>query len=162
MSHPVNTDIRQVPTSTGMVAIPAELEDDVAQFHYAPARRVGDFVYLSGVVACNRRAEPMDEAAFCDELRAVFQQIERLLLACDAQLDDVVELQMFHVFNSERLALDKAGQLAAIGRVRDEFFAAPYPAAVELGVADLNPDGGLVEVKATAFAPRHGAGTESR
>jgi enamine deaminase RidA (YjgF/YER057c/UK114 family) len=162
MSHPIRPDIRQIPTATGMVAIPAELEDDVAQFHYAPARRVGDFVYLSGVVACNRRTEPMDEPAFCDELRGVFRQIERLLVACDAQLDDVVELQMFHVFGSERLALDKAGQLAAIGRVRDEFFAAPYPVAVELGVADLNPDGGLVEIKATAFAPRDRTGRQPR
>lgn len=160
----LTTDIRQIPTRDGMVVIPAALEADVAQFHYAPARRVGDFVILSGVVACNRRTEPMDEAAFCDALREVFRQIERLLLACDAQLDDVVELQMFHVFGSDRLALDKAGQLAAIARVRDEFFGAPYPAAVELGVADLNPDGGLVEIKATAFAPRNrvgGSGTHA-
>jgi len=49
--------------------------------------------------------------------------------------------------------LDKAGQLAAIAAVRDEFFPAPYPTAVELAVAELNPDGGLVEIKATAFAP---------
>lgn len=137
-----------------MVAIPAALEADVAQFHYAPARRVGDFVYLSGIVACNTLAQPMSEAAFCDELRRVFRQIEALLHACDARLDDVVELQMFHVFGSEALALDKAGQLAAIARVRDEFFAPPYPVAVELAVADLNPDGGLVEIKAVAFAPR--------
>lgn len=153
MTQSIPTQVRQIPTRNGMAVIPAELEADVAQFHYAPARRVGDFVYLSGVVACNRHAGPMDEAAFCDELRVVFRQIERLLLACGAQLDDVVELQMFHVFGSERLALDKAGQLAAIGRVRDEFFAAPYPAAVELGVADLNPEGGIVEIKAVAFAP---------
>ncbi|KQY69948.1 hypothetical protein ASD52_31375 [Ensifer sp. Root142] len=79
--------------------------------------------------------------------------IEQLLAACEAHLDDVVELQMFHVFGSDRLALDTAGQLAAIAAVRDEFFAIPYPAAVELAVADLNPDGGLVEIKATAFAP---------
>ena len=154
MSHSTPTDIRAIPTRTGMVAIPAALEADVAQFHYAPARRVGDFVYLSGVVACNPLPQPMSEAAFCDELRRVFRQIEALLHACDAQLDDVVELQMFHVFGSPAIALDKAGQLAAIARVRDEFFAPPYPAAVELAVADLNPDGGLVEIKAVAFAPR--------
>ncbi|ADP17049.1 endoribonuclease L-PSP family protein 10 [Achromobacter xylosoxidans A8] len=95
----------------------------------------------------------MGEAAFCDELREVFKQIERLLLACDAQMEDAIELQMFHVFGSGRLELDKAGQLAAIRRVRDEFFFAPYPASVELKVADLNPDGGLVEIEAVAFAP---------
>ncbi|VFR85225.1 hypothetical protein ISE1_3770 [plant metagenome] len=97
----------------------------------------------------------MSDTAFCDELRDVFRQIERLLEASDAQMDDVIELQMFHVFGSDRLNLDKAGQLDAIARVRDEFFAAPYPVAVELGVADLNPDGGLVEIKAVAFSP-HG------
>lgn len=153
MSQPANTDIRKILTRTGAVAIPASLEADVAQFHYAPARRVGDFVYLSGIVACNRSTEPMSDTAFCDELREVFRQIECLLVASDAQMNDVIELQMFHVFGSDRLNLDKAGQLAAIARVRDEFFAAPYPIAVELGVATLNPDGGLVEIKAVAFSP---------
>jgi enamine deaminase RidA (YjgF/YER057c/UK114 family) len=66
---------------------------------------------------------------------------------------DVIELQMFHVLGSPRLALDKAGQLSAIARVRDEFFPAPYPVAVELAVAELNPEGGLVEIKAVAYAP---------
>ncbi|WP_026873639.1 Rid family hydrolase [Inquilinus limosus] len=146
-------DIRSIATRTGKVAIPAALQADVDQFHYAPARRAGDFVHLSGVVACNPQPQPMDAAEFREELRRVFRQIEDLLNACDARLEDVVELQMFHIFGSDRLALDKAGQLAAIAAVRDEFFAAPYPAAVELAVAELNPDGGLVEIKATAFAP---------
>lgn len=145
--------IHTVVTRTGLVAIPAGLEADVAQFHYAPARRAGDLIHLSGIVACNPRPQPMDAADFQAELRRVFRQIEDLLRACGAGLDDVVELQMFHVFGSDRLALDKPGQLAAIAAVRDEFFAAPYPAAVELAVADLNPEGGLVEIKATAHAP---------
>ena len=149
---------RLIPTQTGNVAIPADLQADVDQYHYAPARRAGDWVLLSGIVAVNQSTEPMMAAAFRDELRRVFRQIEALLQACDAQLADVVELQMFHVFGSPRLALDKGGQLAAIAEVRDEFFAAPYPAAVELAVADLNPDGGLVEIKATAYAPVRRAG----
>lgn len=37
--------MHHIPTETGEVVIPPELEADVAQFHYAPARRVGDFVY---------------------------------------------------------------------------------------------------------------------
>jgi enamine deaminase RidA (YjgF/YER057c/UK114 family) len=149
----IEADILSVATRTGTVAIPAELRADVEQFHYAPARRAGDTVHLSGVVACNTQPRPMNEAGFQEELRRVFRQIERLLAACDATLEDVVELQMFHVFGSDRLALDKAGQLAAIAAVRDEFFPAPYPAAIELAVAELNPEGGLVEIKATAFAP---------
>jgi enamine deaminase RidA (YjgF/YER057c/UK114 family) len=149
----IQADIRSVATRTGKVAIPGELQADVDQFHYAPARRAGDFVFLSGIVAGSRQPRPLEAEGFRAELRRVFRQIERLLQACDARLEDVVELQMFHVFGSARLALDKAGQLAAIAAVRDEFFAAPYPAAVELAVAELNPDGGLVEIKATAFAP---------
>ncbi|MGH6782254.1 MAG: Rid family hydrolase [Sphingomonadaceae bacterium] len=145
--------VTAVPTRTGKVIIPAELQLDVEQFHYAPARRAGDFVYLSGIVAANGGTEPMDAEGFRRELRRVFTLIEQLLRACQARLEDVVELQMFHVFGSHNLALDKSGQLAVIAAVRDEFFAAPYPAAVELAVAELNPDGGLVEIKATAFAP---------
>lgn len=151
--RPIEAAVHSVPTRTGKVVIPAELQRDVDQFHYAPARRAGDFVYLSGIVAVNGEPEPMDAEAFRRELRRVFTLIGRLLGACEARMEDVVELQMFHVFGSDRLALDKAGQLAAIAAVRDEFFAAPYPAAVELAVAELNPEGGLVEIKATAFAP---------
>lgn len=140
-------------TTTGQVIVPAVLKDDVDQFHYAPARRAGDFVFLSGIVACNRQPTPMDAEQFRTELRHVFTLMEQLLEASQAGLGDVVELQMFHVFGSDRLALDKGGQLATIAEVRDEFFPAPYPACVELAVAELNPEGGLVEIKATAFAP---------
>lgn len=153
MNDQITGTIHLHATSTGMVAVPAVLKDDVEQFHYAPARRAGDFVFLSGIVASNRQSVPMELEAFRNELRSVFTLMEQLLGACQARLDDVVELQMFHVFGSAGLALDKAGQLAAIAEVRDEFFAAPYPACVELAVADLNPEGGLVEIKATAFAP---------
>lgn len=146
--------VRNYPTSTGKVVVPFTLAGDVEQFHYAPARRVGDFVFLSGIVASNGHAEPMGEEAFRQELRRAFALMEQLLHACQARMEDVVELQMFHVFGSGRLALDKAGQLTAIASVRDEYFPAPYPACVELAVADLNPDGGLVEIKATAFAPQ--------
>lgn len=151
--QPIEMAVTAVPTRTGKVIIPAELQLDVEQFHYAPARRAGDFVYLSGIVAANGGTEPMDAEGFRRELRRVFTLIEQLLRACQARLEDVVELQMFHVIGSHNLALDKSGQLAVIAAVRDEFFAAPYPAAVELAVAELNPDGGLVEIKATAFAP---------
>ncbi|MGL4287765.1 MAG: Rid family hydrolase [Phreatobacter sp.] len=147
-------DMRHIPTRTGKVVVPATLQSDVDQYHYAPARRAGDFVFLAGIVACNRHEKPMSGDEFRQELRGVFRQNEALLGACGADLADVVELQMFHVFGSDRLLLDKAGQLAAIAAVRDEFFAAPYPAAVELAVADLNPEGGLVEIKVVVHAPR--------
>lgn len=142
-----------IPTRTGMVAVPASLAADVEQFHYAPARRAGDLVFVSGVVVANPSSEPMDTDAFKQALRRAFRSIESLLAACQAELSDVVELQMFHVFGSDRTTLDKPAQLQAIAAVRDEFFVAPYPAAVELAVADLNPPGGLVEIKALAFAP---------
>ncbi|CAB3676710.1 Rid family hydrolase [Achromobacter pestifer] len=150
-AYPEATTI--VPTRTGMVAIPGFLAADVQQYHYAPARRAGDFVFVSGVVVANPSPEPMEGEAFKQALRQVFRNIEQLLAACQAELSDVVELQMFHVFGSDHTTLDKAAQLQAIAAVRDEFFAAPYPAAVELAVADLNPPGGLVEIKALAFSP---------
>lgn len=159
MDRTIAGHMRETPSNHGWVVVPAALQEDVARFHYAPARRAGDHVHLSGIVVSNPACQPMDAAAFREALRAAFRQIEALLQACGANLDDVVELQMFHVFGSERSSLDKAGQLAAIAQVRDEFFVAPYPAAVELGVAELNPDGGLVEIKATAFAPLARPGT---
>lgn len=152
MNQP-KTDMLEIPTATGKVVVPAELKSDVDQFHYAPARRVGEFVYLSGIVACNRETEPMEMEGFVAELRRVFGQIEQLLAACSARMEDIIEVQMFHVFDRKRLDLDKAAQLAAIAQVRDEFLPAPYPVAVELAVADLNPDGGLVEIKVVAYAP---------
>lgn len=154
MSTPTDQTMRHMATRTGKVVVPAALAADVDQFHYAPVRRAGDHVHVSGIVAIHDGVEPMTAEAFQAELRRVFRQIESLLAACDADLADVVELTMFHVFGSDRLALDKAGQLAVIAAVRDEFFKAPYPTAVELGVADLNPPGGLVEIRALAFAPR--------
>lgn len=146
-------EFRSIPSPNGKVIVPRSQMADVDQFHYAPVRRAGDFVYVSGVVASNRSATPLNADGFRKELRNVFEQIRSLLAWSDARLEDVVELQMFHVFRSRHTTLGKDEQLALIGAVRDEFFPAPYPAAVELGVAELNADGGLVEIKATAFAP---------
>ncbi|KQY69947.1 MULTISPECIES: hypothetical protein [unclassified Ensifer] len=68
MMQPIGTTVNAVPTRTGKVVIPAELQSDVDQFHYAPARRAGDFVYLSGIVAANgtpNRWTPKDFVANC-------------------------------------------------------------------------------------------------
>jgi enamine deaminase RidA (YjgF/YER057c/UK114 family) len=55
-----------IPSSGGEVLIATATEKAVAydQYHYSPARRVGDTLYISGVVVGRREGEGKDIAAF--------------------------------------------------------------------------------------------------
>jgi enamine deaminase RidA (YjgF/YER057c/UK114 family) len=145
-----------IPTPGGEVVIANAFERDVlyGDWHFAPVRRAGDFVFLSGVVAGPRKDEARTPEAYKAQLRRAFTALQTSLAAAWLTFADVVELQTFHIFSSPYFEGTKEQHLEAVRAVKDEFMKPPYPAWTAIGVAALVPDNGLIEIKLTAYAPR--------
>jgi enamine deaminase RidA (YjgF/YER057c/UK114 family) len=145
-----------IPAPGGDVVITNAMERDFlyGEWHFAPLRRAGDTVYLSGVVAGPRKGESRSPEAFKTQLRRTFTALDASLKAAGLTFADVAELETFHVFASPHFEGTKVQHLDAFRSVKDEYFKAPYPTWTAIGVAALVPDNGLVEIKLTAYAPR--------
>ncbi|HTC76804.1 MAG TPA: RidA family protein [Edaphobacter sp.] len=139
----------RIPSSGGEVVIATAAEKAAAydQYHYSPSRRVGDTLYISGVVVGRRDGEGKDVAAFKAQVRRAFQRIQATLNAAGANFDDVVMLNTFHVWQGPNFEGDRPGQFAAFSAVKDEFMKPPYPAWTAIGTTSLIPDNGIVEIQ---------------
>jgi len=122
-------------------------------FKYAPARRAGDFLYISGVIAGRRGNEGKDEAAFKASVRRAFQMLERTLAADGLTFADVTMVNTFHVWESPDFEGGKDAQFAAFSAVKDEFMRPPHPAWTAVGTTGLLGNGGIVEIQMIAYAP---------
>lgn len=145
-----------IPAPGGEVVISNAIERDVhyGEWHFAPVRRAGDFVFLSGVVAGPRKDEARTPEAYKAQLRRAFKTLETSLTDAKLTFADVVELETFHVFASPHFDGTKQQHLDAVRAVKDEFMKPPYPTWTAIGVSALVPDQGLIEIKLTAYAPR--------
>ncbi len=98
---------------------------------FAPAYRVGDTLYVSGVIGSG---ESLD-----DEFASAFANLASVLDAAGFSLADVVEMTSFHINMSETLG--------SFMKARDAAMTAPWPAwtGTELAIPT-----GRAEVKVTA------------
>lgn len=119
--------------------IPEGSEKTYERFHFAPAVRVGDLLYCSGVIGADGASVP--EAA-ADEFAAAFAGLAAVVEAAGGSLDDVVEMTSFHV--------DMAEHLPAFMSAKDAAISEPYPAWTAIGCTELAIPGARVEIKATA------------
>ena len=106
--------------------------------HYAPAVRVGNMLFLSGVVGTSRDG-PNDIAT---QSRRVFERMRGVLVEAGASLSDIVSLTTYHV--------DMGETVRPFMEVKDEFILEPYPTWTALGVERLFGETALLEVAAVA------------
>ena len=124
--------------------IPEGWENTYNRFHYAPAVRAGDTLYLSGIVATLQGEEnennPEDlEAAF----DRCFDALEKVLNEAGADFSHVVEMTTFHT--------ELIHQLGPFTTSKDKYLTAPYPAWTAIDADRLYPERGLVEIKLIAY-----------
>ena len=108
--------------------------------HYSPVVKIGDRVIVSGIPAIEGDT---DEA----KIRWLFQQLQAHLEKAGASLEDVVELNSFH------LARDHAefrAQMDVVLKVHKEFFKDRYPAWTATGTTALYSNGAPMELRAEA------------
>lgn len=128
--------------------VPEVWSETYNSFHYAPAVRAGDMLYLSGVVASllgdEQASNPDDLTAAFDR---AFQSIEVVLKEAGASFADVVEMTTYHT--------ELIPQIQTFTLSKDKWIKEPYPAWTAIDVDRLFPDRGLVEIKVIAYSPQN-------
>ena len=122
--------------------VPAAMRGLYDAYHFAPATRVGDTIWVSGQVGIDAAMRP--GAGMEAQARLAFEGLRTVLEAAGASLADVVELMTFHT--------DLRGDMAAFAKVKDEHFPDRYPSWTAVGVTQLAAPEFLVEVRAVAVA----------
>lgn len=106
---------------------------------YSQAVRAGNLVFLSGQIPLDPESMMVVDGDFEARARRVFDNLSAVAAAAGGSLDDIVKLTIF---------LTDLGNFAAVNKVMEEYFEAPYPARAAVGVASL-PKG--VDVEADAI-----------
>ena len=146
------TDLPQhIPTVDGEV-INASQRDvfRYENFKFAAARRAGNVLYVSGVIAGPEKGEGRDVEAFKTQLRRAFGDLKATLAAAGADFSKVVMINSFHVWTGGNFEGDQSVQLSAFIAVKDEFMPPPHPAWTAIGTTGLAIDTGVVEIQVIA------------
>ena len=144
----------KLPAPGGEVIIPSRggqyAHDEVG---YAPARRAGDTLYVSGAIVFRADGEGTDLAAFEAQVRRTLTSLNRTLEAAGATMEDVALINSFHVWEGPDFTGTRMEQIEVIARVWREFSQGPRPAWTAVGTTGLLGTGGIVEIQLTAHSP---------
>jgi 2-aminomuconate deaminase len=110
---------------------------------YPHARRVGDLLFISGI-GPHRRGETSLPETFADEVHGVFHNLQTILTAAGASLENVVDVTGF--------LTDLETDFATYNRLYAEYLGTIRPARTTVQVAAL-PRGIHVELKVIAVCP---------
>jgi enamine deaminase RidA (YjgF/YER057c/UK114 family) len=147
---------QHIPAAGGEVILPTAGDVEAYEnYRYAAARRAGDYIYISGVVAGPRPGEATDVAAFKAQLRRAFHHLARILSASGVDFKDVVMINSFHVWEGPDFSGSKAQHMDAVEEVMDEFMDKPWPAWTAVGTTSLLGERSIVEIQMIAYAPLH-------
>lgn len=130
--------------------VPEGFEEVVEAYHYSPAVRVGNQLYLSGVMASVPKYDitmggEVDAEAMAAAFRLAFQEAAAVLEEAGASWDDVVDITTFHT--------DIDAQIYPFAAIKDEFIKAPYPAWTAIDVDRLFSPEAITEIKLIAIIP---------
>jgi enamine deaminase RidA (YjgF/YER057c/UK114 family) len=120
---------------------PAGWEGSYHQIHYTPVVKIGDRVIVSGIPASQGSTEE-------EKIRWAFQQLAAHLETAGATLEDVVELQSFHVSGDHE---EFRKRIAVVLKVHGEFFRDRYPAWTAVGTTALFSKDAPMEIRAEAI-----------
>ena len=144
----------RIPASGGEVILPGAADQRAYdEYKFAAARRVGDTLYISGVIAGPGPGGEADAEAYKTQLRGAFRRLDRTLKASGASFADVVMINSFHVWDSPHFQGSRDEHFAAFSAVKDEFMPPPHPAWTAIGTTGLLVESGLVEIQVIAHVP---------
>jgi enamine deaminase RidA (YjgF/YER057c/UK114 family) len=132
--------------STRDVVFPPGRQALYEKHRYSPAVRANGLLFVSGQVGSREDGSP--EPDFEAQVRLAFANLQAVLAAAGAGLDDLVDVTTFHT--------DPGPQFETVLKVKDELFPrAPYPNWTAVGVNWLA--GFDFEIKVIARLPQAAA-----
>jgi enamine deaminase RidA (YjgF/YER057c/UK114 family) len=144
-----------IPAPHGSVVLPDEnAKWAYDNFRYAAVRRVGDTLYISGVVIGPHEGEKRDAAAFKQQVHRGFQRLQAILESVGATFKDVVMINSFHVWEGPNFEGTKDQHFALFEEVADTYLKPPYPAWTAVGTTGLLGTNSIVEVQLIAQVPK--------
>jgi len=149
-----NSSPTRIATPGGEVVISTPAEHTAYdEWNYAPARRAGDFVYVSGVVVGRQPDGPRTPETFKTATRRAFETLRSRLQVLGADFPDVVMINSFHDWSAPEFHGDRMAQFTAFREVKAEFMPAPHPTWTAVGTSGLIREAGIVEVQMIAYVP---------
>jgi enamine deaminase RidA (YjgF/YER057c/UK114 family) len=128
--------------ATRDVVVPPGRQALYERYRYSPAVRSDGFLFVSGQVGSREDGSP--EPDLEKQVRLAFENLNAILKAAGATLDDVVDVTYFIV--------DLEKNFVKIWQIVPEYWGnAPYPTATAIGVTWLT--GFQFEIKVTAKLP---------
>ncbi len=125
--------------------VPASMQHIVERFHYAPAVRIGPWIYCAGQVGrdANMRIIEGLEA----QIVQAFENVRTVLSEAGAGFEHVYAMTTYHV--------DIHSQLEPFILIKDRYLLRqnPPPTWTGLGVTALSFPGQLVEIQVNAYLP---------
>jgi enamine deaminase RidA (YjgF/YER057c/UK114 family) len=150
-AEPPATYPLKLPSPGGEVILPdARAKENHDEWRYASVRRVGDMLYVSGVIVYRAPGEGNDVTAFKLQARRALERLRRNLDAAGSDFQHVVMINSFHVWQGPDFAGPRDEQFKAFEDVIGEFMKPPYPAWTAVGTTGLLGSGGIVEVQLIA------------
>ena len=132
-----------------MTRVLTEHVSEPEQGLWSNCMRVGDRVFVSGLVAVDEAGEVLAVGDAGEQARLVFGQIRHYLKAAGGKMNDVVRVRIYLTDMADRPAV-----LAA----RREYFTGDFPCSTLVEVSGLIDDRLLVEIDADAMI---GSGVEA-
>lgn len=123
--------------------VPAGMENIYREKGYAPGVRVGDMLYVSGMLGRDAELRVIEDAKA--QFVRVFENTEMVLAAAGASFADVIEFTGYFT----RLRRD----FPLFQTVKDRYVVGDLPAQTAIGVSELSMPGLLVELKCSALIP---------
>ncbi len=111
---------------------------------YSRAVWAGDILYMAGQLGLDPATGKLVEGGAGAETEQLLKGLSAVLAAAGLSMGDVVKANVF---------LTDMNDFAAMNKVYETFFEAPYPARSTIGVAAL-PGGGHVEIELVAAAAK--------
>ncbi|MFM0557303.1 RidA family protein [Paraburkholderia sediminicola] len=130
------------PTSRRQSIIPPPFQAFHDAYHFSPATRVGDTIWVSGQVGIDAEMEPGE--GMQAQARLAFESLKVVLEAAGASLADIVELTTYHTNLRE--------DVEVFGAVKDEYIPNQYPSWTAIGVTELALPELCIEIRAVAVA----------
>ncbi len=117
--------------------------DPLAPYFIAPARRIGDLLFLSGQAAIAEDGSIVGHEDFDLQLGQTFANIERVLIAAGSDMSKIVKVTIY---------LTEMANFPKIVEARQKYFSEPYPADTTVEVTSLALPELMVEIDVVAAA----------